>query len=376
MDALDYVPHSQALVDFGPALNLAIDYARPGDCLTIPTCRIATPVIVNKPVDIVGGRGAVVTVAGGIAAFKLPQMDTRVIGLKIVGDRTPGQTGIWIDAPEVVVEDTKIHLVDKGIHQTKGFHAKLDGLRMRNIRDAVILLEGTTVGTTIRDLKYFTDTPQFGGVYDEPLTGGLVIRCEGVMLSDSDIIVAGDGIVIEAPATRDVYWCKIMNSFVDTCGRSGILIRNTQPGRRIMGIFFDAVWSATNQRGLVIDGDQPIDGVKFSSGPIHNNLNEGVRIANPAARNIRFSNCDISGNSRSGAGTANNAAVPFGSARFSNCNFKRQFTWATTPYCHLFVGAGAGEQIVDGCEFDEHVTQVKVFDPSGHIAAGSVNYGL
>lgn len=275
--------------------------------------------------------------------FNVTAGNVTMTDVRIWGGYTTNNIGILCSSFQCKFLNIDMRLFDVGFRWTGGFHLFIQNWNTRNFRTYGIHL-ANGVGAHINDVTYDTDGPYYGGAYSQP-TAFLLINNEGNVISNLDLIHPGVGCWIETNG-RTIEWCMFDNCFaadsgyVEAAPPAGILIRQSSNTHWIRGLFFSHVWSATNNRGVVVDGagTAPINGVVFKDCMLHNSRYEGVRIDTDSLVNIRFNDCEISGNSALTTGEANQVYINRASnVKLENCEIGNNFTWNSTPLTQIFI---------------------------------------
>lgn len=275
--------------------------------------------------------------------------------LKMTGGYVAGNRAIYLNgAGECRLFDLDIREFDKFITwDNGGNHNYIHDVHTRNcLSYGVELKDG--VGCFMDRVFYDTEGSWYGGTKSEP-TAFLLINNEGNVISDCDFIHPGQGVVIE-PDGRNIEWNMFNNCFIADSGQSGdagIVIRQSSDLYYIRGLFFNHVWSATSARGVIIDGSGTsfIDGVVFTDCKIHNNRGEGARVVR--GRNVRFVDCELSGNV-SGGGAIQNfyANSSDGLVEVDGGYYGSSLNWDTSPQHHIYIDSESVECRVSNPKID------------------------
>ena len=280
-------------------------------------------------------------------AFNITAGNVTITDFRMTGGYVASNIGFNVTQGfQCKIENIDIRLFDTGLVWNGGYHLYINNWHTRNFRSyGIVLNDG--VGAFITKVTYDTDGTWYGGTYVMP-TAFLVIHNEGNVISDCDFIHPGVGVLIE-PNGRNIEWCLFSNCFIADSGFvtnvpvAGIAIRQSSNTYYIRGLFFDQVWSATNIRGLLVDGSgaASVGGLVFNDCMFHNNGSEGVRLTATNLLNITFNNCEIVGNNSQNTGAnqfyVNNADI----VKLNNCNLGNNFNWNTTPLYQFYVDANA-----------------------------------
>lgn len=362
----DFGATGDGITDDTAAVQAAISV---GKAVYIPsgTYRITSPLNVATQGQLVYGDGyqSFISCQNG-TCFNVTTGNVTFTDLRIWGGYTPSNIGILCSGFQCKFQNIDMRFFDIGLRWTGGFHMFINDWHMRNIKTCCFHL-ANGVGCFMDKVAYDTDGPYYGGTYNMPVAA-LLINNEGNLISNCDFIHAGVGCWIE-PNGRNIEWCMFNNCFLSDSGFveatpvAGILIRQSSDTHYIRGIFFDHVWSATNNRGLVIDGTgaATVDGVVFKDCVLHNNVNEGILISAPSAINIRFNDCEIQGNSATNPGGANQVYINKANiVKFQGCDIGNNFRWNATPYAQVFVDTLAQNVSFSDVNFGSLVSNSKL----------------
>lgn len=308
-------------------------------------------------VNLIGeGEGTILYRATGDIITGASVDQTTIANMYLLGNRgAANHRGVFFDSNSTrnTIKNLQIENLDIGIELDGGFFNFISDMRMRNIANKVIYVVGGNDHYLTR-IQYDTNKP----AYAEPTGGGIYItNGDAVVLTDSDLIHAGNGIVF-APTTVTRSH-KLQNSFFDSCSGAGIAFPNC--AGRVMDVHFDEIWSATNDRGILIDGGNQMDGIIFNNVDVHNNVQEGARITSANLDHIVFNGGEFAGNNY-GAGTASDLEADFsGDIIISNLQFGRLFGWATTVFRHITIGSNQTSAQISNCFLDTHWSQDSIY---------------
>jgi hypothetical protein len=283
-------------------------------------------------------------------------VQTTIANMALFGNRGgANHRGIYFDSNSErnTMQNLQIEMLDIGIEIGGGYFNFITDMRMRDITNKVIYLTGGNDHYLTR-IQYDTDT----GAYAQPTGGGIYItNGDAVVLTDSDLIHAGKGIVFIPTTTTRSH--KLQNSFFDSCSGAGIAFPNC--AGTVMDVHFDEIWSATNNRGILIDGANQMDGIIFNNVDLHNNVNEGARITSANLDHLVFNGGEFAGNNQ-GAGTASNLEADFsGDVVMTNLQFGRFFGWGTTVFRHITIGSNQTSARISNCFLDTHWSQDSIY---------------
>lgn len=289
--------------------------------------------------------------------FTVSASSVSIHHLRLWGVRTAGNQAIYLNAAaKCHIYNLDMQLWDVFVRwDNNGFHCYMHDCHTRNARSFGVQLDHG-VGFFMSRVTYDTDI----GTYSEP-TAYIRMRNEGNVVANCDFIHPGQGVLID-PVSRNVEWCLFINTFIADSGsvggnNAGIRITQNSNTFYVRGIFFDHVWSATNEKGLLIDGtgSADVDGIEFTDCMFHNNRREAVYI-DFAAKNVSFKDCKFPGNSAAGAGASNTFyANKVNGLEVDNTAFNRRYRWATTPLYHIFIDALAQNVTLNNNRFDGNV---------------------
>jgi hypothetical protein len=180
----------------------------------------------------------------------------------------------------------------------------------------------------------------------------LRINNTGAMwVSSSDFLHCTNSLLIDPQTNTDfANWIFLQNLTFDTNGASGIKIAPANASAYVTGVFFDNVWSATNQvNGALIDGVGAVTNINFNFCHILNNFQEGIKITNAGTRSdINVLNCQISGNSLGSSGTygAINIAANISHFNISNNRIGQVGNFANTQNQPINLAAGTSNNYI------------------------------
>jgi len=209
----------------------------------------------------------------------------------------PACTGVSVTQSYVTVQNVYIDRLDKGIVVTGNVDHNINNIKMRNIKTTAIEL-ANTVGTTMSDIKYDTDT----GSYSKVLQG-LHVYGEGSQVSDCDFINADVGLKIHGRSVGTTDWNFFNTCFFDQCTYAAY-IYNTTTSQQVRGQIFDQCWfaSSTGAAGVYITGPAVVDGITFQGCTFINNFQSAISL-NSVIKNLDINGCVFSGNSAVSSGT-------------------------------------------------------------------------
>ena len=360
------VPLRMDGTDVGPALQAALNLARPGSTVQLNPvgagsfCTLSTGVTCNTSNVRIVGDAEFHLGAAAVTAWTLTGYNQKLIGPRIVGQRVAGQKGV-VCSGSVCVIDVFVELCDIHGHQPTGagFHNfwKVKG---RNAVTSPLWLQDG-VGPSVDGCRYDTDGVWHGGTYAGP-TKGVWLQTEGAWFGDNDFIHCG--LTIECSELRNIEWGLFSaQTYWDSTLHlpAGIqIINNSTTGKYIRGLLFERTWSATGQRGVHIHGTAPlgdIDGVVFAGPIVHNNLAEAFAIE--AGVNITISDPQCYGNNAtgplwgfSGPGKANGVLISTpGRVEIQGGAVRAQgFRWTSQNHTNIYATATATNVLIDGVD--------------------------
>jgi len=365
---------------------------------------------VTKAVDIDFGVTAF-QVASGRTAFSVSSLYARIGGGQFWGDRSVDQNVAYVTGYRITIRDMRCEQMYYCVNVNVGvpglsYRTRIDNLQARNIKEAVIwFFDG--VGLDVSNSGSHTDGPRTcsnfgsiagykagtsytagqcvthggftfkaadatmgntppsaeGGSTDvwspifDPPKRCIWIQSEGSFINNTDCIDSGSiaALDYDARAGRSIEWAKAAGSYMDSStGGCGVRLNNTESGRYIRGVSMSNMWSATGKIGVCVTGTEPIEGLNWVGGDIHNNVDEAIRVDNPRAADILFKGVVGAGNNAGGGAKPAIYSNTAGRVTCQLCDFGRLYQWTTTvPYYVQTGKSQTGDVDVSGSDFDD-----------------------
>lgn len=150
----------------------------------------------------------------------------------------------------------------------------------------------------------------------QPFAGIRIRKSGGTWASDSDILHAGYGLLVD-PASPNIVGESFFNNIAfDSATNDGMLF-NVALGAIARRFECTGCWSATNGgNGVNIQGAGTIDGIRLVGGRYRNNSLAGILLNSTTAVNTEVTGALISGNSRGSAGTNHGVNIAAGNTQF------------------------------------------------------------
>lgn len=297
--------------------------------------------------------------SGGGDVFTVDSDFVDIKNIRFTGDRSAGpHSALVVNSSNFTAENLRLFDWDKGIRITAGFEHSLTNVRGRNCVTSFVEADGAN------DLDMsmcFYDTNQDGT--PEPDAGLDIIDMDAVQTEDCDFIHAGTGIRISPTMGNDSKWHKFEGGYLaDSGDGSGVHITGSGTVR---GVRFEGVWLATQQRGVLIDGTNTVESVIFSDCDIHNNENEGARVTNSNATDIRFDGCTFAGNDQANPGANDIYVDNVTDSLIQDNKFGDLFGWTSTPNANVFADTNASDVKIIGNDLGANTSGSAIVDNSG-----------